>query len=297
MPRKAKITPEQDLTVANLYLGGMTQQELADKFKVGTGSIETSLRRTNTQGRRAGSRTNNVDFSSSDEILKEYNKLRSVSALSKKFGCNSQLRAFLRNEGVLRPNNQKIEVNDKLILSLFSKGLKFKEITEKTGYSEWSIGKSLKDQGIDSRERRKGKVDLKFIEKLWLSGRTCIEITEITEFSNWNIRKGLTSLGYDLTRKINKTDFKIYKDAVAIFTEISWHSYYDEINPNRHTRGRFEYHVDHIFSQKEGFINSVPPYIIGHKSNLQMLYWKDNASKFTASSKTLDQLFEDCFNS
>jgi hypothetical protein len=44
-------------------------------------------------------------------------------------------------------------------------------------------------------------------------------------------------------------------------------------------RGFRKYHLDHKFSIHEGFMRDISPKIIGHISNLQMLWWKDNLQK------------------
>lgn len=54
-----------------------------------------------------------------------------------------------------------------------------------------------------------------------------------------------------------------------------------------------DHQIDHIYSVSEGFKNNIPPYVIGHWSNLQILYWKENKDKSFHCHKTKDQLFED----
>jgi hypothetical protein len=50
--------------------------------------------------------------------------------------------------------------------------------------------------------------------------------------------------------------------------------------------------VDHIFSIKDGFINNIPPKILGDESNLQLLSWRENDIKNTSSPITKEKLFE-----
>jgi len=52
-------------------------------------------------------------------------------------------------------------------------------------------------------------------------------------------------------------------------------------------------HLDHIYSQVEGFKNNIPPDVIGHHTNLQMLTREDNGKKSGRCDKTVDQLYED----
>jgi len=50
-------------------------------------------------------------------------------------------------------------------------------------------------------------------------------------------------------------------------------------------RGRWTYHLDHKISIYEGFVKKVSPEVIGHISNLQMLWWRDNLRKNTKNIK------------
>lgn len=51
------------------------------------------------------------------------------------------------------------------------------------------------------------------------------------------------------------------------------------------------YHIDHMFSIMNGYKNRVSPLLIGSKFNLKMIPWKDNLSKHSSSSISLDELF------
>lgn len=57
-----------------------------------------------------------------------------------------------------------------------------------------------------------------------------------------------------------------------------------------------EWHVDHVFSVMDGFINDVPIDIISDISNLRLIAAKENYSKGKSSSKTLKELYEDVLN-
>lgn len=57
------------------------------------------------------------------------------------------------------------------------------------------------------------------------------------------------------------------------------------------------YQVDHCFSAARGFLQGIPPYIIGHISNLEMLPAKYNNSKGSSCSITEEALFEGFFSS
>jgi len=56
------------------------------------------------------------------------------------------------------------------------------------------------------------------------------------------------------------------------------------------------YHLDHIYSRKEGFDNDVPPEIIGHWTNLRLLPARINNGKSAGCDKTIEKLYEDYYN-
>lgn len=51
--------------------------------------------------------------------------------------------------------------------------------------------------------------------------------------------------------------------------------------------------IDHIYSIHDGFMNDVPPEIVGHESNLRLMSLSENARKQGRSDKTLEQLLKD----
>lgn len=54
---------------------------------------------------------------------------------------------------------------------------------------------------------------------------------------------------------------------------------YKLINPENLKRSKKGYHIDHLFSIKQGFLQNIPIEIITHPCNLQMMYYKDNIKK------------------
>jgi len=90
----------------------------------------------------------------------------------------------------------------------------------------------------------------------------------------------------------SKSDLEKYRLAVKKITAKSYHDHYYKINPNNLTRSRYQYHVDHIFSVEEGFKQKVPAEVIGHWTNLRMLWHLDNSIKNTKCHTTLKQLLE-----
>lgn len=91
--------------------------------------------------------------------------------------------------------------------------------------------------------------------------------------------------------KDQKTDYELYEEAVDTITLRSWLKHYWDINPNNLTRGS-EYELDHKYSKAQGWINKIPPEIIGHYCNLELLPKNKNRSKRTKCSITLEELIE-----
>jgi hypothetical protein len=86
---------------------------------------------------------------------------------------------------------------------------------------------------------------------------------------------------------------RIYYDAVWRITEASWHDHFDDINPTRLNRSHNA--LDHIYSVQQGFRESIPPYIIGHYTNLRVIGLSENGIKGMRCDKSRDQLFDDFF--
>lgn len=85
---------------------------------------------------------------------------------------------------------------------------------------------------------------------------------------------------------------QLYYDRVVYFTKLSWKAEFDKINPTKLNRSD----VDHIYSIQQGFRDSIPPYIIGHWTNLRMLDKTENYSKGMKCDKSQEQLFDDFFS-
>lgn len=82
-----------------------------------------------------------------------------------------------------------------------------------------------------------------------------------------------------------------YKAHVSQLTEQNYRRYRNVINPKDLPRKRNKYHLDHIYSIRDGFINNVEPSILAHPTNLRMLLYRDNIVKSSNSEITLDSLY------
>lgn len=82
-----------------------------------------------------------------------------------------------------------------------------------------------------------------------------------------------------------------YKHRAQQYAFTQYNRYKDILDPTR-LRSK-EWHVDHVYSMTDGFINDVPINIISDISNLRMLPAADNYKKNKNSHKTLAALYED----
>lgn len=105
---------------------------------------------------------------------------------------------------------------------------------------------------------------------------------------------------YQRWEKYRKTINAIPKDQLKLLesyyaevmkhTKLSTIAYADKI-PNLQLRGK-DYHLDHKYSIKMGFIHNIDPAVIGHWSNLEVLPAIKNCSKGSKCSISLETLFE-----
>lgn len=88
---------------------------------------------------------------------------------------------------------------------------------------------------------------------------------------------------------------KYYRDVMNVSKQ-SYRINLHKINPENLPRRKDKFHLDHIFSISEGFKNGIPPEIIGHWTNLRMVWFSKNTRKNYRSDKTIQQLYEDFNN-
>ncbi len=86
-------------------------------------------------------------------------------------------------------------------------------------------------------------------------------------------------------------DWTNYKRLVHKQSNKNFKENHNQLNPKKLKRGRNKYHLDHIYSKYDGFINNIPVYIISHPVNLQLLPESVNISKGRESEITLNELY------
>jgi len=84
--------------------------------------------------------------------------------------------------------------------------------------------------------------------------------------------------------------FLIYKKIIVNRSTTIYRNNVNEINPMNLKRGIKNFHIDHKYSIKQGFLNNVPIEIISHPCNLTMIWWKDNLEKQDKCNITLKEL-------
>lgn len=89
-----------------------------------------------------------------------------------------------------------------------------------------------------------------------------------------------------------KTDWELYKLDVRRVTKLQPIKMLPNYNLRGHVMIRGAYHLDHIFSIKEGFLKGIPPEIIGNIINLRFISWRENLSKYDKCEISSEKLLE-----
>lgn len=129
------------------------------------------------------------------------------------------------------------------------------------------------------------------------SKQTCLERYGVENGSKTNeARKKVSDkrISNGATPKHLRSLRRLYYDAVWQVSEENWKTQFNKINPNRLNRSKNA--LDHIYSIQQGFRDNIPPYIIGHWSNLRVISLSNNSQKGMRCDKTKEQLFEDFDN-
>lgn len=103
-------------------------------------------------------------------------------------------------------------------------------------------------------------------------------------------RKSMISNGRWFSEE-DRTEYQNYRIKVRRLTTINFKLHQESINPDNLPRSR-TWHIDHIYSIADGFINKVPPEVISHPNNLRMMYGKDNQRKNRGSDISLEELYQ-----
>jgi hypothetical protein len=175
--------------------------------------------------------------------------------------------------------------------NLHSKGIYInsytEEINKKRSISNKQrviFGRKYRGKATDEEKQKRKETNLK---KFGVESNLLLKETHQKQYLT-KVEKGI------ITPREKRSLRDLYYSQVAKITKLNWIENFDKINPFRLDRSK--YNLDHIFSIQEGFRQSIPPYIIGHWTNLRMLEAKENYSKGRRCDKTKNQLFTDFFN-
>jgi len=107
-------------------------------------------------------------------------------------------------------------------------------------------------------------------------------------------KKGrLTRIALGLERRPDqKADVETYYLKVWEITNQTFKANYYELTENETIKRSKDFHLDHIYSIHYGFINNIPPYIIGHRNNLRLISASENSSKNKRCDITIDQILK-----
>ena len=238
------------------------------------------------------------DEQTQQEIIRQYRSGLSGDLLSKKYMCDwSTISRLLKRSGITIPNRNRRRMDSAPvieIIDLYRSGLGFESIAKelKSSYS------TVRNIILESEETvRPFNPKISVNEGLILSlfkekGLLAKEIMELTGYSEWCVGSVLRRAGINSRANQNPTEQEVYYNKVGEVTKESWSKYFDKINPKRLKRDRFQYHLDHVFPRIKGFRLGIAPEIIGHYSNLQIIWWEDNIKKGQREGKTKEELLQ-----
>ena len=102
-------------------------------------------------------------------------------------------------------------------------------------------------------------------------------------------RSRMVDRGEILSEK-DKPLFEVYSEKVDAYTKFQNLDLLRDIDFRlKRTNYLYAYELDHMISKKDGFINNIPPEVIGHISNLQVIPWQENATKSSNSYCIIEQ--------
>ena len=176
---------------------------------------------------------------------------------------------------------------------------KFHQITIKNAKARGEIGYRISTQKMQQTKNIIGNDGLNIHQRTALktaeTRKNSFDEFGLSDYERAGVKARLTGQLRGIYKDYQTlTDFEKYSKQVDKFTTRSWKEFKEIIDPkNLKTLDSSGYHLDHVFSKSQGFKDKIPPFIVGHYTNLQILSGKDNISKGLRCWKTCKQLFED----
>jgi len=110
---------------------------------------------------------------------------------------------------------------------------------------------------------------------------------------SWKTKMQQTMIDLGYWKSDDQLDhFEQYMKDVGRETERNYREFKHIINPKDLPRDGKSFELDHRYSKMQGFIEKIPPEVIGHWVNLEMLPAEENNSKWISCSIEKDDLFE-----
>jgi hypothetical protein len=169
---------------------------------------------------------------------------------------------------------------------------------ERTGYEDWG-----KDPNVNKKRKRTYEEKLLVGEVIPYNKRrkVCGKLRRKKAEQTWLEKYGTENPFQqewfrDKFRAPDRPERHAYYESVILYTRDSWRQNFSKINPKWLPRGD-DYHLDHIYSIHQGYKDGIHPMIIGHWSNLRMITKDENMEKNRRCDKTIEQLFEDYYES
>lgn len=296
----SKITIEKEQEVLKLYLDlekKLSTTKIGKIFNISSTSVTNIVKRNgfiprgNSESKKGIKRGSLLPHK---KIINLYKNGYTSFEISKKIGCSKRSVLNVLHENNIKLRNPGWSENylnplTKKIKKIYLSGKSIKYVMNETKLSYGCINRILKKLKIirseDVRKSMKGK-------KHTISTKNKVRETrqrkkELGLYDHIYLKK--TGLTYDEYQK-KLPELEKYLQKVKRITM----SQPIESLSNFKKRGKAgekgAYNIDHKYSISEGFKNKVPPEIIGHIKNLEMIPWKKNVKKQANCSITLKEL-------
>jgi hypothetical protein len=259
-----------------------------------------------------------IDWCNQIDILKNIEFKRKVYHFIKKLyeipvckTCNGLVAYSRIRDGYRAHCSDKCVKNSEIYLEKWKKTWnknnedgKFIEKRKQTALSKYGSIKNYKKIIRDSYEKS-------MVEKYGVT--TIFEIPEFKSKRKQTLKEKYGSETYNNSDKTRKTriengtqisddsfdGFENYKKIVTNRTSTIYRNNKEKINPNNLERSPKTYHLDHLYSIKQGFLNNLPIEIITHPCNLHMINYQENLIKQDNCWITRDELLKNiiCYES
>ena len=188
-----------------------------------------------------------------------------------------------------------------------SMSIRRKEYWIEKGFSEEDAKKKVsniqttfsKEKCIEKHGNEKGLVIWQERQNKWqdtLNSKSKEELDFINAKKSQVFKQLINDFNYSeedafsVLNNIDLNELKKYKREIDICTNETYEMYINEIDPERKRSNDF--HLDHKFSRIMGFIFDISPFIMSLKHNLELLTKKENMSKNSKCSISINELYD-----